>query len=172
MTKDGKILVGVSSCLLGHRVRYDGQSKAVDYIVDKLATQLEFVAVCPEVEAGLGVPRPAIHLVDDLVKPRIIGVVEPQLDVSEQLYYYCDRILEKLSGVCGFILKARSPSCGIASVSIKINETIYPHEDGVFAALLREKRPDLPLVDEEAIVDPALRQIFLHRVQDYYRKQR
>src|SRR3569623_83248 len=111
-----KVRVGISACLLGERVRYDGNHKHDAYITGTLAKVFEFVAVCPEVAFGRGVLRPPIRLVGEAAEPRAVGVADPELDVTAALSAYGRRMAVKLDDISGYIIKAKSPSCGLLRV--------------------------------------------------------
>ena len=162
--------IAVSACLLGEAVRYDGTDKRDGSICGELADQYELVPVCPEVGAGLGVPRPPVHLTGEREAPRALGVEDDSLDVTAPLQAYIDTLLDELDGVDGAILKARSPSCGLA-VPVR-DAGGRPHPGmGLFARALAARRPDLPLADEADLADPERRQVFLARVQAHARRR-
>lgn len=167
-----KIRLGVSSCLLGQRVRYDGDHKRDVYITEMLARYFEFVPVCPEVAIGLGVPRPPIRLVGTVAKPRAVGVDDPSLDVTAALATFGRRQGRSLRGISGYIFKSRSPSCGLLRVEVFTRGGGSRRGTGVYAAALRAARPLLPVVEEEQLRAPALRDNFLERVFAYQRWQR
>jgi uncharacterized protein YbbK (DUF523 family) len=111
-----KIRIGVSGCLVGERVRYDGEDKRDAFIADTLGAAFELVPVCPEVAIGMGVPRPPIRLVGDPLHPRALGVDDPALDVTAPLTAYGRRMAVELDDIGAYIFKSRSPSCGPARV--------------------------------------------------------
>ena len=158
------IPVGISSCLLGHQVRYDGAHKYHSYIERTLGQYFEFRAFCPEVEAGLGVPRPAVQLREMEHEIRVVGVKDHQLDVTEALMQVGDKQRDWLEGLCGYILKKDSPSCGMERVKIYKHEVPARNGVGVFAAFLQQHFPALPIEEEGRLGDPALRENFIHRV--------
>lgn len=162
--------LAVSACLLGEAVRYDGRDKRDAYVCDILASRYELVSVCPEAGAGLGVPRPAVHLVGDPEAPCAVGVSDPHLDVTPRLRGYIETLLEDLGRIDGAILKARSPSCGL-TVSVTAADGTKSRGRGLFAAALVERWPDLPLVDEDVLADPACRDDFLARVAARHRRR-
>ncbi|HQN41807.1 MAG TPA: DUF523 domain-containing protein, partial [Pseudomonadales bacterium] len=105
--------IGVSRCLLGEPVRYDGGHKRNGYVVETLQRHFDLVAFCPELEVGLGVPRPPIRLVRHAQSVRALGVEQPELDVTLPLTRYLDQVRERVAPLVGFILKQGSPSCGL-----------------------------------------------------------
>jgi uncharacterized protein YbbK (DUF523 family) len=156
--------VGISSCLLGENVRYDGTNKASVFHAEDLSDVFEWVPVCPEVEIGLGVPREPIELVRDGDQIRLRGVTS-RTDHTEAMRTFAARRIERLAtlGLHGYVLKARSPSCGPSGVPVAgTNDT----EAGVFAAALVIQVPGLPLVHEENLVDLEVRRRFLKAVRD------
>ncbi|HEY5791627.1 MAG TPA: DUF523 and DUF1722 domain-containing protein [Gammaproteobacteria bacterium] len=165
--------VGISSCLLGSEVRFDTGHKRDNYIVGTLGQWFEFVPVCPEVEAGLGLPRPPVRLVGDPERPRVIGVRHPDLDVTAVLAAHAAQRVETLAGLSGYILKKDSPSCGMERVKV------YPEQGGagvrsgrgVFARALQQRWPLLPVEEEGRLGDPVLRENFIQRVFVLHRWQ-
>ena len=159
-----KILVGISSCLLGNLVRYDGAHKYNSYIERTLGQYFEFKAFCPEVDAGLGTPRPAVQLREIGQHIRVVGVKDHTLDVTESLNQVGERQREWLNGLCGYILKKDSPSCGMERVKVYINDIPARTGVGVFAEFLKQQFPTLPIEEEGRLGDPGLRENFIHRV--------
>jgi len=168
-----KVRLGISSCLLGQRVRYDGNHKRDDYVTETLARYFEFVPVCPEVAIGLGVPRSPIHLVGSVARPRAVGVDDPALDVTAALTAYGQRQARVLDDISGYIFKSRSPSCGLERVKVYARGAAAPRSGtGVYAAAFRAAQPRLPVAEEGRLSDPALRDNFLECVFAYRRWQR
>ena len=149
MTDQNKPKVGVSQCLLGDAVRYDGQSDPNDIIIHELSFIFDLIRVCPEVEAGLGTPRPAVELTEDLSNPNVTGRDDKSLDVTLILYDYCQQKMAALNNLSGFIFKSRSPSCGLNSTPIYIdNQAITLSSRGVFARAVTRVFPELPVIEE------------------------
>lgn len=168
----GLIRIGISSCLLGQKVRYDGGDKHDAYINGTLARFFEFVPVCPEVAIGLGVPRAPIQLVDDPTAPRAVGVHDPGLDVTDRLTDYGRRMGRELAGaISGYILKSRSPSCGMVRVKLYRNGVPSQKGVGLYARALMTAQPLLPVEEEGRLGDLALRENFIERVFAYRRWQ-
>ena len=113
MTDTPPILVGVSTCLLGEKVRWDAGHKNNDYVHGMLGAYFQFVPVCPELEVGMGVPREPVHLVGDPSSPRMVGNKSGD-DWTDRLHAWSRARLEDLAalGLAGYILKRSSPSCG------------------------------------------------------------
>ena len=154
--------VGISRCLLGDEVRYDGGHKRESPLLEELSDVVEWVSVCPEVEVGMGVPREPIQLLADGGAVRLVGV-ESGTDWTGQMQSWATRRIEELRRLQlhGFVLKARSPSCGPRDVPVRHGEP----ERGMFAAALTEAMPELPVEDEERLRDVRLRAEFLARVR-------
>ncbi len=142
-------LVGISQCLLGDAVRYDGKSKANNIVLDKLSQIFRLVAVCPEVEAGLSVPRPPVQLTGSIENPKLIGRDDPSIDVTAILQQYCKNKPAELDQLSGFIFKSRSPSCGLNSTPVFINEKCVTETSrGIFAKKLCETFKDLAVIED------------------------
>jgi uncharacterized protein YbgA (DUF1722 family)/uncharacterized protein YbbK (DUF523 family) len=160
------IRVGVSSCLLGRKVRFDGGHKRDRYLTDVLGDWIEWVSVCPEVEIGLGTPRPTIRLEGTSDDPRL---VEPKSgdDLTERMRTYSDNRVTELQALDldGYVLKRASPSCGMERVRVW-NSGGMPEKNGVgiFAAVLLRRWPNLPVEEEGRLNDPVLRENFVERL--------
>lgn len=161
-----KIRIGVSRCLLGEPVRYDGQHKHDHYITDTLGRHFEFVGVCPEVECGLGVPRESMRLVGDPDNPRLI-TTRTGVDFTERMQTWIAKRIVQLEkeDLYGFIFKARSPSSGMENVKV-YNERggVIGKAPGLFAKAFVKHFPTLPCEDEGRLNDPDLRENFIERV--------
>jgi uncharacterized protein YbgA (DUF1722 family)/uncharacterized protein YbbK (DUF523 family) len=164
MHTSARIRLGISSCLLGERVRYDGDHKLDRYIRDTLGRYFELVPVCPEVAIGLGVPRPPIQLVGDPRAPRAVGADNPALDVTRRLDAYGRRMGRTLADVSGYIFKARSPSCGLEGVKVHGGRGTPRRGRGLYASAFLAERPRLPAAEEEQLGDPQVRANFIERV--------
>jgi uncharacterized protein YbbK (DUF523 family) len=162
--------IGISACLLGEPVRYDGGHKRDPFICEELARHFEFVPICPEAAAGLGVPRPPVQLVGDPARPRALGREDASLDVTQALEAFSHAWLQQLEGISGFIVKSRSPSCGLHDTPLFDSEgNIQGSGAGIFTRLLTELKPQLPVEDENGIHDPVRRERFLAQVSGYLR---
>ena len=158
--------VGVSSCLLGERVRYDGGHKRDRFITDLLGQYVEYVPVCPEVEVGFPSPRPPLRLVGDPEAPRLV-FAESGEDVTEKMEAWARERCEALENeaLCGFIFKSKSPSCGMERVKV-YDEGGVPSAVGVgiFARVFVAHFPLLPVEEEGRLHDVALRENFVERI--------
>lgn len=163
-----RIRVGVSTCLLGERVRYDGGHKHDRLVSETLARHVELVPFCPEVAIGLGVPRPPIRLEGRSDAPRAV-VIESGRDVTAPLAEYGRRIGERAGGLSGYVFKSRSPSCGVEGVAIHGGGAAGGR--GVYARALLAAQPLLPAEEEIALGDPQVLARFLVRVRAYHRWQ-
>ncbi len=167
-----KIKIGISSCLLGEEVRYDGGHKRNIYITGTLSQYFDFKPICPEMAIGLGVPRPTIRLVDKGTGIRVVGVKDESLDVTDKLHNFSKNAIAKLPSISGYILKKDSPSCGMERVRVyNANEMPEKRGRGIFANTLINSMPNLPVEEEGRLMDPVLRENFLERVFIYYRWQ-
>lgn len=158
--------LGVSSCLLGNPVRYDGGHKRDRYLTDVLGRHVSFVPVCPEVECGLGVPREAMRLVGNPDDPRLI-TVKTGVDLTDRMTAWAKPRLEELAGqdLCGFVFKSRSPSSGMERVKVYGKGGVPVNKGvGVFARLFMKRFPWLPVEEEGRLNDPVLRENFIERL--------
>ncbi|MCF8085939.1 MAG: DUF523 and DUF1722 domain-containing protein [Desulfohalobiaceae bacterium] len=166
-----KITLGMSSCLLGHPVRYDGGHKLDRYVRDTLGHYFEYVPVCPEVECGMPVPRESLRLVGDPQAPRLRTRTSQQ-DFTEQMQAWGRRKLEELAEAdpCGYIFKSRSPSSGMERIKV-YNDQGNPGGTGVgiWARMVMERFPFLPVEDEGRLHDPGLREQFIEHVFVFWR---
>ena len=161
--------VGISACLLGVQVRYDGGHKLEAYAAGPLGKRVALVSVCPEVEAGMGVPREPVQLRRTREGIRMVGVTSGR-DHTDAMKRHARRrvaMLESL-GLSGYIFKKNSPSCGPAGVPVHGPDAETSR--GLFAAALLERMPDLPVADETDLATRAGREKFLGRVTSYLRK--
>ena len=160
-----RIPIGISSCLLGESVRYDGGHKRNAYLVDVLGKYFEFIPFCPEVAIGLGTPRPPIRLTGNASSPRAVGVKNPQLDVSDALMDYARSVVADAPRLCGYVLKRGSPSCGMERVKVyDSNGMPSGFSSGLYAGVIMRAFPTLPVEEEGRLSDPILRESFVTRV--------
>jgi len=164
-----KIPIGISSCLLGHNVRFDSGHKRDAYIVGTLGEFFDFRPFCPEMAIGLGAPRPTLHLVKSDGDTRCVGVKDPSHDVTERLRAYAAQEQPAFADLCGYIFKKDSPSCGMERVKVYTNGQPRREGIGIYAAELLHNNPLLPMEEEGRLGDPGLRENFIRRVYVYYR---
>lgn len=144
-------VIAVSACLLGQNVRYDGRLKTCAEVHDLLAAAADLVPLCPETGVGMPVPREPVDLVGSPASPRMVGGVTGE-DWTDRVAAWCAANLDRLEqmGVAGFVLKARSPSCGVGTSPIFPEPCAAPVPgDGLFAAAARRRFPHLPVVEDE-----------------------
>lgn len=167
-----RVRLGVSACLLGAKVRFDGGHKRNRFVMDQLGGHFEFVPFCPEVAIGMGTPRPTIRLVGDVKAPRAVGSKDAGLDVTDALRSYSVGIASRMEGLSGFVFKKDSPTCGMERVKV-YNDKGMPHPDGtgIFARAVQDANPLLPVEEEGRLNDPVLRENFVSRVLAYARWQ-
>jgi uncharacterized protein YbgA (DUF1722 family)/uncharacterized protein YbbK (DUF523 family) len=161
-----KIRIGISTCLLGENVRYDGGHKLDRFLTDTLGQYVEYVPVCPEVECGLPIPREAMHLEGDPESPRLVTLRTKQ-DTTERMVSWAKKRVVELEkeDLCGFIFKSNSPSSGMERIRV-YNKKGMPVKKGVgmFARTFMEHFPLLPVEDEARLHDPKLRENFVERI--------
>lgn len=172
MSELPRLRLGVSACLLGQPVRYDGGHKRDRFVADLLGAHFELLPVCPEVAIGLGVPRRPIRLVTTTSGIRVRGVDDPAVDVTDALDREAARIVSAAPDLCGYVLKKNSPSCGMQRVKT-YTEAGMPNgrASGAYAAGLMARQPLLPVEEEGRLNDLALRENFIERVFAYARWQ-
>lgn len=162
------IKIGISACLLGHPVRYNGGHKASALCQDVLSQHFKLSPVCPEEAIGLGTPRHPIRLVGNPASPRAIGTLN-LLDVTDALSAFGRHTAERMQDVCGYIFMQKSPSCGIQGVKVYQNNNSPDAASGrgLFAAALMQAHPDLPVEEERNLADPLVLESFITRVYAY-----
>lgn len=164
-----RVKIAVSRCLLGERVRYDGMARACPVVLEALAARAELVAVCPEVEVGMTVPREAVDLFGRPAAPRMVGA-ETGEDWTERMAAWArGRAADLLaSGIAGAVLKARSPSCGAGDAAVHPGSGGEPVAgDGMFVLALRRAAPGLPVARDEDLGGEADVDAFLARASAY-----
>ena len=163
MSDDGKVRMGISACLLGEPVRYDGGHKRDALLVEALARCVEWVSVCPEVECGMPVPREPMLLEGDADAPRLV-TTRTRVDHTDRMQRWARRRVGELEaeGVCGFILKSKSPSCGLTGVPLCDGDTCGA---GLFARELVRRLPRLPVQEAERLHEPGALAGFVSRAR-------
>jgi len=167
---ENPIKIGISSCLCGEKVRYDGAHNQDRQLTDALGKFFTLVPVCPEVESGMPTPRERMRLEGNRAHPRLVAV-ESRVDLTDRMRGYC---VEKAAGlereeICGFVFKMNSPSSGLHRVKV-YNGDLPPREGrGLFAAEVVKRFPFLPVEEEGALADPIIRENFIERVFTYSR---
>ncbi len=169
-----KIKVGISSCLLGNPVRYDGSHKLDTFLKDIVGKYFDFIPICPEVEMGLPVPREPMHLVGDRDNLRLI-TTRSKIDYTDRMLKFARKRVKELKkeDLCGFIFKSRSPSSGYRNVKV-YNDNGIPTStsSGLFAKVFMEENPLIPVEDEGRLKDDEIRDNFFTRVFILYNWKR
>lgn len=165
---ESKPLIGISACLLGQSVRYDGGHKLVHYLRDTLGTFVDFVAICPEHECGMPIPREAIRLVQIGSQEVSLQTNKTEKDKTKQLLEWSDKRLLQLSDLqlCGYIFKAKSPSCGLYRVKVYDGDgqVLHAKGRGLYAQRFVEQFPLIPVEEEGRLYDNVLRENFIERI--------
>jgi uncharacterized protein YbgA (DUF1722 family)/uncharacterized protein YbbK (DUF523 family) len=168
---DAPVRVGISSCLLGEEVRFDGGHKHDRFLTDQLGPFVEWVPVCPELELGMGVPREAVNLRREVGRLHMVGTKSGR-DWTDAMEAYATRRVHALAKLelCGYVLKKDSPSCGMERVKVREKSGLARRDGrGLFAAALLEAAPALPVEEEGRLNDPVLRENWIERVFAYRR---
>ncbi len=161
--------MAISACLNGFFNRYNGGTVSDDN-VNALKPRFELITVCPEVEIGLGIPRKTVSMFKSGDRIEVIQR-DTGLNVTQKLIQYSENTINRLPEVDGFIMKAKSPSCGVKSAKVFGNlegTSILGKDDGIFPATVRRLRPHLPLIDEGRLNNRELRWEFLARVNLHF----
>lgn len=167
--EEDRIPVGISSCLLGDEVRYNGGHKRDSYIDRTLGQYFSFRPFCPEVDIGLGVPRKPIRLVRDEGDIACVDIDDPSIDHTRALSDCADQQKPWQEELCGYILKRASPSCGMERVKVYRNGQPQADGVGIYAERMMANFPELPMEEEGRLGDPVLRENFIQRVYVMYR---
>lgn len=160
------VLVGVSACVLGERVRFDSGHKVSNFVTKELAPHLEFISVCPEVGIGMPVPRPTIRLISDEERIALVETKDEQRDYTEAMQAFAkDKVaeLDQLS-LCGYIVCAKSPTCGMERVKVYKKNNADKDGVGMYTRVLMESMPWLPIEEDGRLNDPVLKENFITRV--------
>ena len=161
-----KIKLGISTCLLGKNVRYDGGHKLDRFLTDTLGKYVEYFPVCPEMECGLGVPRESMHLEGDPDSPRLVTTRTKQ-DMTDRMVRWAQRRVAELGkeDLCGFIFKSDSPSSGMERIKVYRGKGMPVKKGvGIFAGIFMDHFPLLPVEDEGRLHDPEIRENFIERI--------
>lgn len=166
--------IGVSACLLGQKVRFDGKDKRSPYITDCLGRYLQLVPICPEIEIGMGVPREKVGLFEPSQSPRMLGLLSETDWTRQMTDYACRRVKqEDSSSLDGYVLQQNSPSCGLHGVKIfEEGGTVQSRAAGLYARVLQRCHPLLPIAEEAQLADSSVRENFIARIFAHHRLRR
>ena len=173
LASDLPVRLGISRCLLGEPVRFDGGHKRDYFLVDVLGRHVEWVPVCPEMEAGFGTPRESMRLVDDVAEPRLM-TVRSHHDHTDRMRRYTKQRLRDLQALnlSGYVFKKDSPSCGTRRVRVYARDGhLLGTGKGLFADAFQHAFPLTPIEEEGRLQDQCLRENFIERVFGYHRWQ-
>lgn len=166
MGKINNIRIGISACLIGQKVRYDGSDKEDFFIKEKLGKFVLWIPICPEVEAGLPVPREPMQLEGDPESPRLM-TIETRKDKTKVLEKCIHHKMKELikSDICAFIFKSGSPSCGIRDIRIYNPKTGKVKKGrGIFADAFIKTFPHIPVEDDKKLQEPQMIEKFLLKI--------
>ncbi|MGL5758001.1 YbgA family protein [Plesiomonas sp.] len=160
------IPIGISACTLGEKVRFDGGHKRLVFATDDLKPYVRYYPVCPEMAIGLPSPRPAIRLIHAEQGVRLVGSSQHDIDVTDAMSTFAQNKVPELSHLCGYIVCAKSPSCGMERVKVYDAEGKNAEKSGIgmFTRTLMEKLPWLPVEEDGRLNDPVLRENFVTRI--------
>ncbi|MFO8164044.1 MAG: DUF523 and DUF1722 domain-containing protein [Desulfatiglandales bacterium] len=163
---EDRIKLGISTCLLGENVRYDGGHKLDRFLTDTLGHYVQYVPVCPEVECGFGIPREAFRLVGNPESPRLLTSCTHQDCTDRMMQWGRKRVMElEVEGLCGFIFKSNSPSSGLERVKVYTEQGMPVKKGrGIFAHIFINHFPLIPVEEEGRLHDPRLRENFIERI--------
>ncbi|MGF1687312.1 2-thiouracil desulfurase family protein [Photobacterium japonica] len=168
------INVGISACVLGDKVRFDGGHKQNRFVVDELSQYMTFKPVCPEVGIGMPVPRPAIRLLQlPTGEERLVDSKQNDIDYTDKMATFAKQKISQFDGLCGYVVCAKSPTCGMERVKLHLanNNTVPGGAVGVYTKALMANMPWLPVEEDGRLNDPVLRENFVFRVfalNDFY----
>ena len=168
-----KIKVGISSCLMGNEVRFDGGHKHSKMYSQSLARYFDFVSACPEVGISMGIPMKPIRLVGDVNSPSIISAQDDTTGHTEKMVEFSNQKAKEYSGLCGYIFMQNSLSCGLFRVKV-YQENGCPADEsgrGIYANVITQETPELPVEESGRLTDPSLRENFITRVFAYHKWQ-
>lgn len=170
---ESSIKVGISSCVLGQRVRFDSGHKISNFVTKELDGYFNFVPVCPEVGVGMSVPRPTIRLVSNEERIALVETKNPDNDHTDNMLTYSKNKVSELEEeqLCGYIVCAKSPTCGMERVKVYSKNNAAKEGIGLYTRTLMEKMPWLPVEEDGRLNDPVLKENFITRVyclNDFY----
>ena len=164
------IKIGVSSCVLGQSVRYDGGHKRSGFVAKRVSELFDIVPICPEVGMGMSVPRPTIHIREvangSSVIPRLVNTKDGAVDHTDKLNLFFQQVQSKITHLDGYIVAAKSPTCGMERIKVYSENGDMQHRKGtgMFVALLKQHFPYLPIEEDGRLNDKGLKESFFIRV--------
>ncbi|MGX9416462.1 YbgA family protein [Vibrio sp. RC27] len=163
---ENKLLIGVSSCVLGQNVRFDGGHKNNQFVSNELADYCEFIPICPEIGAGLPVPRPTIRLVNIDDSIRLVETKAVENDHTDKLVEFSSRKVGELKQqpLCGYVVCAKSPTCGMERVKVYQDNRADKNGVGLFTQQLQAQMPWLPIEEDGRLNDAILKENFISRI--------
>ncbi len=164
-----KIIIGISSCLLGEKVRYDGQAKRDDMLLKKLHHEVALLPICPEVEIGMSVPRERLNLIGSIDNLKMIAE-ETGKDWSDEMREFSRLRIQQsdFKNISGLILKSKSPSCGIKTVKVFNNsELVSQAGTGLFAEVVMKTYPTLPIIEAQELHDDDVYAEFINQTKNF-----
>ncbi|ANU39219.1 DUF523 and DUF1722 domain-containing protein [Vibrio scophthalmi] len=168
-----EIKIGVSACVLGETVRFDGGHKSSRFVTKELGNHFRFVPVCPEVESGMPVPRPTIRLISDKERIALVETRDASKDHTDSMLAFSRRRIERLQNedLCGYVVCAKSPTCGMERVKVYGSNSAEKSGIGLYTKELMTRMPWLPIEEDGRLNDPILKENFVTRVfclHDFY----
>ena len=169
LEQNKKPVLGISECLMGKEVRYNGGHKLSKYCTEVLSQYFDFRPICPEVQIGLSVPRPTIRLAEKEGAVRVIATDNPDIDYSQDLINLAQEVAPSMQGLSGFIFMQKSPSCGIKSTKVygEKGQPIYM-SDGAFSGELKRLLPLMPVTESGRLNDNPIKENFIASVYAYH----
>ena len=161
-----KIKLGISTCLLGEPVRWNGGHSKDRYLTDILGRYVEYVPVCPEVECGMGVPRETLRLVGDPENPNLV-TSKTNIDHTRRMTEWALKRVKEMEkeNLCGFVFKKNSPSSGLYRVPVRTSKGMPNKKgQGIFARVFTEHFPLVPVEEDGRLNDPKLRETFIEQI--------
>lgn len=167
-----KPVLGISECLMGKEVRYNGGHKLSKFCTQVLSQYFDFQPICPEVQIGLSVPRPTIRLAERAGEVRVIATDNPDVDYSKDLIKLAQDVAPSMKGLSGFIFMQKSPSCGIKSTKVygEKGQPVYM-SDGAFSGELKKLLPLMPVTESGRLNDNPIKENFISSVYAYHEWQ-
>ena len=154
--------IAISRCLIGDPVRYDGKSKYQPNLIKQLESVFTLIPICPEIEIGLTIPRPPIHIIEKESELRVVIIEDPDIDLTNPLRELAIR--KGQMNIDGFIIKARSPSCGLNSTPHRLETGSVVYGAGIFTAAFRDVNPHIPMVEAEELASTQRLEKFIEEV--------